>query len=74
MTKQNEWQSMDSAPLDGSWVLLLFKDEYDLFNPGFQIYEGYHSLMAWHTRDHLTAYPAYWMPLPLLPKESDNKE
>ncbi len=63
--KQNEWQPIETAPKDGTWVLLLFEDEYDQFSPLFQIYEGFHSLRAWRTRDHVRGKPTCWMPLKL---------
>ncbi len=64
-----EWQTIDSAPTDGTWVILLFQDEDEQFNIDFQIYDGFHSLRAWRTRDHVTGKPTHWMPLPELPKD-----
>lgn len=67
----NEWLPIETAPTDGTWVLLLFKgneDEVGMFDD-FQVYDGYHSLRAWRTRDHVRGNPTHWLPLPKTPIE-----
>ncbi len=66
---ENPWRAMETAPIDGEEVLLLFDDE-SLINP--YAITGYHSLRAWRTVNHVSGKPSYWMPHPSLPtcKES----
>lgn len=78
----SEWQPIETAPKDGTWVLLYF-DGWD--RP--DVYEGQPTIYAgqWSTENHwresgdwyvdwhdLTQYhigpPTHWMPLPDPPK------
>jgi len=60
-----EWEPIETAPTDGTWIILLFKDE----DGNEDVYDGFHSLRAWRTRDHVSGDPIAWMPLPKPHKE-----
>ena len=67
-----ERQPMDTAPTDGTYVLLLIEpDEFEGGHPYWM--EGFHSLRAWRTKEHVGAEPLAWAPLPSENSAKDEK-
>ena len=68
----NEWQPIETAPKDGTWILV-----YKPFNLyGFDDSEWYVDkyIVRWAdecwniSMDDIVVYPTHWMPLPNPPK------
>jgi len=52
------WQPIETAPDDGTKVLLWIPDS-QMFGEGYAI-DGYRSARAWRTEFHVTAEPSHW--------------
>jgi hypothetical protein len=70
LQKQNEWLPIETAPKDGTWILV-----YQKYNDSFSeimianYYEGNGCWsVMWDSRD-TEINPTYWMPLPTPPAQ-----
>ena len=61
MTTQNQWQPIETAPRDGTDLLLANKEGQ---------YIGGWEDWGWEIGMDFSFVPSHWMPLPLLPEES----
>jgi len=69
-----EWRGMESAPKDGTWVLVI-DSEYGDHGGAFvarytEAFSGSWLINTSHT-PHVV-YPTHWMPLPTLPTPPEN--
>jgi hypothetical protein len=61
------WQKIETAPRDGTTVLLWLVDGQMMIDGEYAI-QGFHSARAWRTEFHVTAEPTHWQPLPTPPE------
>jgi len=61
------WQPIETAPRDGTTVLLWLVDGQMMIDGEYAI-QGFHSARAWRTEFHVTAEPTHWQPLPTPPE------
>lgn len=64
---QTQWRDMDSAPRDGSKVLLYIPTLDEIFAARFE--NGLWQTAVWSNR--VNTEPAQWMPLPPPPAQQD---
>lgn len=71
-----QWQPIETAPKDGTWVLL-YQGEHVFQGYWFNIIEG-HERWADHSASgcggYVEAMPTHWMPLPPAPKPQKDGE
>jgi hypothetical protein len=78
-----DWQPIDTAPKDGTWILLFGKgtdDEHETRQIAVAQYTDYlngrktkwHWQFAWYDGGYYGVFegPTHWMPLPKLPEEN----
>jgi hypothetical protein len=75
MTTENKWQKIETAPKDGTHILLIIEDKG--IDSDYYITEGYYYETGWQQAwilyrsgcdcDSGTKDPTYWMPLPRPP-------
>ena len=67
----NEWQPIDTAPKDGTWILVYHKFESYGFDKTEWDYDKWIVRWAydcWHTgEEYAIQEPTHWMPLPKSP-------
>lgn len=69
-----QWQPIETAPKDGTEILLFDPDNSDDHNGG--VAQGYFSMKdggrnEWVSMVFKTCKPTHWMPLPSPPEQSD---
>lgn len=76
----NEWQPIETAPKDGTYILLLGDSGYTTTPYRVAVgcwVEGYRDFWITHSNDAFTddgEPPTHWMPLPALPLTTTAKE
>ena len=63
-----KWQPIETAPKDGSW-LLLYGDPY---SNDWAVFVGRFEKSGWQQPDGFDLEPTHWMPLPLPPSDAHN--
>lgn len=62
----NEWQPIETAPQDGTWILaVIAADEY---TEAYQMVVQWDDSFSWTDGEFLNRDAIYWMPLPEMPK------
>ncbi len=59
---ESQWRGMDSAPTDGTTVLLWCVAYAEI---------GYYGRRGWRTDEGISLFPSHWMPLPAAPEVKD---
>ena len=60
------WQPIETAPKDGTYVLL-----YEPRDDDHAIEVGFYECETWYGMDHIySIYPTHWMPLPKPPEQT----
>ena len=81
MREEREWQTIETAPKDGSWVMLAGGDVYGMWDGdeppcvvGQHVNDAWH--LAWYDGGWLGEYfwPTHWMPLPAPLENSDGRK
>ena len=72
MSDNNKWQSMNTAPKDGTHVLLYLSGEGYHGPRQCNVVVGIHTSSGWYYQcdggaGKVSAEPSHWMPLPDLP-------
>ncbi|CAB4188119.1 Domain of unknown function DUF551 [uncultured Caudovirales phage] len=66
-----EWQPIETAPKDGTWILGYWRDQRITEYPRVIFANDCSQHDVWYTadnRDFGPVYPTHWMPLPEPPK------
>lgn len=68
--KRWQWQPIESAPKDGTFVLVCEKDNSAIYEARFMWDDWYPSMQSDSDEyGPMKGYPAHWMPLPEPPQE-----
>lgn len=68
----SDWQAIESAPKDGSDVLVFCDDTREMFVAFWNKKHKAWQYALWHDGTIVACAPAFWMPLPPPPKEPNN--
>ena len=72
---KSDWQPIETAPKDGTWILIFRGHDADwTFNYALVYWDDH--FMCWHDGDYHSDYyrPNHWMPLSEPPSEVGNRE
>lgn len=66
----NKWQPIDTAPRDGTFVLVCEKDNSAIYEARF-MWDDWYPAMQSDSDEYapMKGYPSHWMPLPEPPQE-----
>jgi hypothetical protein len=66
----NQWQSIQTAPKDETWVLAIEEHSTKPFIANFRKQKGGDIIFAnWYADNDYVCFPILWMPLPKTPKQ-----
>ena len=70
-TKFGKWRPIETAPKDGTQIIIAVADADDEFEPGWAFWsERFNNWMIPTTARGYEMYPTHWMPMPEPPLKS----